>query len=80
MSEMEDRQYERMSHAAQTYAFHEDAENVSWVNLRWVRDVVEQFQAPGQSLREIGDEREQLAAIRRAVKAVDAARRQSAGS
>jgi hypothetical protein len=42
--------------------------------------VIEQSEAGGQSLQEISQEHEQLAVIRRAVQAVDVARRRSAGS
>jgi hypothetical protein len=46
MSENEDRGYYRMS----SYAFHQDAGREPWVNLRWVCDVIEQFEAGGRSL------------------------------
>ena len=70
MSENEKRGYHRLS----SYAFHLDAGREPWVNLRWVRDVIEQFEADGRSLRDIDDENQQLDAVRRAVQAVDEAR------
>jgi hypothetical protein len=69
MSENEDRGYYRMS----SYAFHQDAGPTPWVNLRWVRDVIEQFEAGGRSLRDIGSEPEQVAAVRQAAQAADEA-------
>jgi hypothetical protein len=69
MSENEDRGYHHMS----SYAFHQDAGRTPWVNLRWVRDVIAQFEAGGRLLRDIGSEDEQLAAVRRAAQAVDEA-------
>ena len=66
----EDRGYHHVS----SYAFHQDAGREPWVNLRWVRDVIEHLEAGGQLLRDIDDESEQLAAIRRAAQAVDEAR------
>jgi hypothetical protein len=74
VGEMDDREYQRLSRTGYLYAFHQDAGRVPWVNLRWVRDVIAQFEDGGRSLQEIGDEGEQLAAVRQAVQAVEAAR------
>ena len=70
MSENEDRWYHRLS----SYAFHQDAGREPWVNLRWVRDVIEQVEADGRSLRAIVDENQKLDAVRRAAQAADEAR------
>ena len=49
MDEMEARQHERGSSASHSYAFHQDAAGmVQSVNLRWLSDIIAQFETGSQ--------------------------------
>jgi hypothetical protein len=61
------------NHRLSSYAFSQDAGPTPWINLRWVRDIIAQFEVRGRSLRDIGGEDKQIAAVRQAAQAADEA-------
>ena len=71
MREMEDGGYLRMSEPAATYAFHTDPSGVSLVNLRWLIEVIQHYEASGITLADLPTERERLDFVRALTDHVD---------
>jgi hypothetical protein len=76
MGEMEDRGYVRMSRQGALFAFHTDGSGTTWVNLRWLADIVRHYEAGDKKLTIPGPANEyaagrELEFLRPAVQQVD---------
>ncbi len=71
MGEMEDWGYQRMSEPAATYAFHSYPSGVSPVNLRWLIEVIQHYEASGITLADLPAERQRLDFVRAITDHVD---------
>jgi hypothetical protein len=79
MGEMEDSGYVRLSRPGALFAFHTDAGGTTWVNLRWLADIVRHYETGDKKLtipepQDAFSAKDELEFLRPAVDRVDAER------
>lgn len=71
MSESEHCDYVRISDPVATYAFYTHPSGVSLLNLRWLSELVHQYEASHQQRADIQTERDRIELMREIVRQVD---------